>query len=275
MRVHLIPLAACLMLAACSTTRPPSSTSSGSGYAGDNVQVPPAEPLNPHANRPYTVLGKTYAPLRTSEGYQASGTASWYGTQFHGKKTSSGERFDMNALSAAHTTLPIPSYARVTNLANGKSVMVRINDRGPFHAGRLIDLSYGAAQRLDMIGSGMAQVRVEGLVAGTTVATAPTAVTGVSAKPAPVAAPPVFTPYAGDKGYFVQLGAFADADNADHLRLRMARELDWLSAKLRIETAGTLQRVQAGPFVTRAEADAVAKRIGEEMDATKPIVVSR
>lgn len=268
-------LAVCLLLAACGST----PRTSGSTNTHDSSEtVPQAEPLNPHANRPYTVLGKNYAPLASGTPYKATGTASWYGKQFHGKKTSSGERFDMNALSAAHTVLPIPSYARVTNLANGKSVVVRVNDRGPFHAGRIIDLSYAAAQRLDMTGSGMAQVQVESLVAG---APLPPAVVPKPSNNSPASTtasnspPPNFTPYSGDKGYFVQLGSFSNADNAETLRLHMARELEWLSTKLRIESAGNNQRVQVGPFINRAEAEAVAKRIGEEMDVTKPIVVSR
>lgn len=270
-------LAVCLLLAACgSTPRAPNADSSET--------VPQAEPLNPYANRPYTVLGKNYTPLSSGSGYKATGTASWYGKQFHGKKTSSGERFDMNALSAAHTVLPIPSYARVTNLANGKSVVVRVNDRGPFHAGRIIDLSYAAAQKLDMTASGMAQVQVESLVAGvplppTTVAKSTSSSSSASPSPAPSSSastpPPSFTPYSGDKGYFVQLGSFGNADNAETLRLHMARELEWLAPKLRIENAASNQRVQVGPFINRTEAEAVAKRIGEEMDVAKPIVVSR
>lgn len=266
--------ALCVLLAACSSAPPlPEST-----QAGVNETAPQAEPLSPYANRPYAVLGKSYTPLRSGVPYKATGVASWYGKQFHGKKTSSGERFDMHALSAAHTLLPIPSYARVTNLANGKSVVVRVNDRGPFHAGRIIDVSYAAAQMLDMESSGMAQVQVDSLMPSAPLPS-PVAVEVTGATPVSVSvastAVPRFTPYAGDKGFFVQLGAFTNADNAETLRLQMARELEWLAPKLRVEAAGAFQRVQVGPFIGRAEADAVAKRIGEEMGVNNPLVLSR
>lgn len=119
------------------------------------------EPLHTTANLSYKVAGKRYQPTQTIESFSQTGKASWYGPGFHGKKTSSGERFDMNTLSAAHRTLPIPSYARVTNLSNGKSVVVRINDRGPFHGNRVMDLSKAAAKELGFIHTGTANVKVE------------------------------------------------------------------------------------------------------------------
>jgi rare lipoprotein A len=125
---------------------------------------PRAEPLNHGANTPYTALGRKYVPYTSLKPYRARGVATWYGRKFQGKKTASGERYDMYAMTAAHTILPIPSYARVTNLANGKSVIVRINDRGPFHADRLIDLSYAAAYKLGYVGAGSAKVEVEALL---------------------------------------------------------------------------------------------------------------
>src|SRR5690606_18088639 len=123
--------------------------------------VPRAEPLHRFANRPYTVLGKNYTPMKTRDSYRTTGIASWYGKKFHGQKTSSGEVYDMYAMTAAHPTLPIPSDARVTNPANGKSVVVRVNDRGPFLHNRVIDLSYVAAWKLGYIGAGSARVHVE------------------------------------------------------------------------------------------------------------------
>lgn len=119
------------------------------------------EPLHKTANLSYKVAGKRYQPTKKIESFSQTGKASWYGPGFHGKKTSSGERFDMNTLSAAHRTLPIPSYARVTNLSNGKSVVVRINDRGPFHGNRVMDLSKAAAKELGFIHTGTANVKVE------------------------------------------------------------------------------------------------------------------
>lgn len=124
---------------------------------------PRAEPLREASNRPYVVLGQLYTPMTQIRPYKARGTASWYGKRFKGKSTSSGESYDMYAMTGAHTTLPIPSYARVKNLANGKSVIVRINDRGPFNPDRLIDLSYVAARRLGYIAQGSAQVEVQSI----------------------------------------------------------------------------------------------------------------
>jgi len=125
---------------------------------------PRSEPLNPGANSPYTILGRKYVPYQSLTPYRARGIASWYGRKFHGKPTSSGERYDMYAMTAAHTILPIPSYARVTNLSNGRSVVVRVNDRGPFHSERIIDLSYAAAYKLGYVNAGSASVEVEAIL---------------------------------------------------------------------------------------------------------------
>ena len=159
--------------AATAPSRP--ATPRGGGYylndgPGDNPppnleQVPDAvpkrEPLHRGAMRPYNVMGKNYAPMTRLAPYKARGTATWYGRRYHGQPTSSGEIYDMYQMTAAHTTLPIPSYARVTNVATNKSVVVRINDRGPFHSDRLIDLSYTAAYKLRLLGGGQALVEVE------------------------------------------------------------------------------------------------------------------
>ena len=128
--------------------------------------VPRAEPHHRYANNPYSVLGKEYVPLKSSLGYKAQGIASWYGRKFHGQKTSSGEPYDMYGMTAAHPTLPIPSYVRVTNPANGQAVVLRVNDRGPFHADRVMDLSYTAAWKLGLVGSGSGFVVVESVQPG-------------------------------------------------------------------------------------------------------------
>jgi rare lipoprotein A len=125
---------------------------------------PRSEPLHKYANRPYEVFGRKYVPLATVQPYHQRGVASWYGKRFHGQKTSSGETYDMYAMTAAHPILPIPSYARVTSVRTGKQVIVRINDRGPFHSNRAIDLSYAAAYRLGLIGSGSGEVEIEAIV---------------------------------------------------------------------------------------------------------------
>ncbi len=125
-----------------------------------------AEKLHPSANLSYQVKGTRYQPIQKVSNFSQEGKASWYGKQFHGRKTASGERYDMNEMTAAHRTLPIPSYAKVTNLANGKEVIVRINDRGPFHSNRVMDVSFGAAKKLGMVNTGTARVRIEQLVPG-------------------------------------------------------------------------------------------------------------
>ncbi|MEW9899625.1 septal ring lytic transglycosylase RlpA family protein [Chitinivorax sp. PXF-14] len=126
---------------------------------------PRIEPLNKFANNPYSRFGEDYVPSKELKPYQGEGIASWYGKKFHGQKTSSGERYDMFAMTAAHATLPIPSYARVTNMENGKSVIVRINDRGPFHKNRVMDLSYAAAYKLDYVAKGSARISIEAITA--------------------------------------------------------------------------------------------------------------
>lgn len=159
--------------------RPGPSTRRGGYYQDDgpaaevpeNLEsIPDAEPkwepLNRGTARPYVVFGKSYTPHSTIKPFKQRGIASWYGKKFHGQKTSSGERYDMFAMTAAHTLLPIPSYVRVTNPASGKSVVVRINDRGPFHAERIIDLSYTAAQKLGYIGRGSTAVEIEQIIPG-------------------------------------------------------------------------------------------------------------
>src|SRR5436190_11025173 len=128
--------------------------------------MPKLEPLNRFANRPYAVFGRNYIPATSLRPYKERGLASWYGRRFHNQKTSTGEPYDMYAMTAAHPTLALPSYARVTNLANGRSVVVRVNDRGPFHPGRIIDLSYAAAHRIGIAQNGSGEVEVESILPG-------------------------------------------------------------------------------------------------------------
>jgi len=128
--------------------------------------VPRSEPLSKWANRPYERFGRRYVPLTRVGPFQQKGIASWYGKRFHGNPTSSGEPYDMYKMSAAHPILPIPSFARVTNISNGRSVVVRINDRGPFHSNRIIDLSYAAAYKLGYVAAGSTRVLVEQIVPG-------------------------------------------------------------------------------------------------------------
>jgi len=169
-----LSVAALLLIAACSSAP---QKRSGGYYKDDGpgdrpppnlASIPDAqprsEPLHKYANRPYEVFGKKYVPLGAVQPFTQRGVASWYGRRFHGQKTASGETYDMYAMSAAHPTLPIPSYARVTHVASRRSVVVRINDRGPFHSGRIIDLSFAAAHRLGIDKAGSAEVIVESIV---------------------------------------------------------------------------------------------------------------
>ena len=169
--------AAMAFLAACASTGGDGPPAGAPRVNLDRVAdaKPRVEPLHPGANNPYTLQGKRYVPQRSLQPYRARGIASWYGRKFHGKRTSSGERYDMYAMTAAHTVLPIPSYARVTHLGNGRSVVVRINDRGPFHSDRIIDLSYAAAHKLGIVGDGSARVEVETILPGKIAASGKTA----------------------------------------------------------------------------------------------------
>lgn len=233
--------------------------------------VPKSEPLNASANQPYSVFGREYVPLTSVQPYKRQGTASWYGRKFHGQKTSSGEVYDMFALSAAHPTLPIPSFARVTNLGNGRSVLVRINDRGPFHSGRMMDVSYAAAHRLGFAEEAIANIEVESIVLA---AAPPAPVVVAPPKEPPPEAPPV-TPIAAEPtGLFLQLGAFSNPANAENFSARLKRELDWLPHPLSVYGRSGLYRIYLGPFRDRAEANATSRKLQEALDV-KPVVIRR
>jgi len=247
--------------------------------------VPKAEPLHRFANNPYSVFGRNYVPLRELKPYQARGIGSWYGRRYHGQKTSSGEIYDMYAMTAAHPILPIPSYVRVTNPANGKSVVVRVNDRGPFHAGREIDLSWTAAYKLGYVGQGSTLVVVESILHGQKLAAAPPQRPAQAphredegdpmiAKPAAAEPEPPLPQVQDARGHFLQLGAFGNRDNAEALRLRLARELGDLSAKLVVHSSGALYRVQLGPWPDAAAAQLAGMRLRESFGMA-PLVVQR
>lgn len=205
--------------------------------------VPRAERLHPFANRTYVALGQTYTPETKIKSYQKEGMASWYGKRFHGRKTASGEIYDMYGMTAAHPTLPIPSYVRVTSLANGKSVIVRVNDRGPFSKNRLIDLSYVAAHKLEYIGAGSTLVRVE------TIDPAEYDVTG-----APL-----------ESGIYLQLGAFKAADNADKLRKQVEKNIESPAPPVKVVLVGNLHRVTLGPYATHEAADTDSLRLQQNL----------
>lgn len=312
-----------LALAACSSvpTRGPSGeapggtgSSSGGYYLDDGPganpppnldavpdAVPRLEPLRAAANRPYTVLGTEYVPATTLKPYHEVGIASWYGRRYNGQRTSIGEIYDMYAMTAAHPTLPLPSYARVTNIATGKSVVVRVNDRGPFLRGRIIDLSYAAAYKLGIAKNGSGEVAVDAILpdGGTqsaraakpamapvvaapaaaviaTAANAPPVTTGVITTP--IAAAPDVEPAHADSsvavpgpeappvaatpaGFTVQLGAFANYSNARAFLAHVENQLAQAQVEPRIRQAGGLYRVYVGPYPAHDEAWRMGERI--------------
>jgi rare lipoprotein A len=222
--------------------------------------VPRDEPRSPFGNPPsYSVGGHRYEVLASANGYVERGVASWYGTEFHGLRTSTGESYDMFAMTAAHKTLPLPCYARVTNLSNGRHVVVRINDRGPFIANRIIDLSYSAAAKLDMIRSGTAFVQVEVLnpAAPTITAALPVnapaaqaAMTGVSNVPAaPVSA------------MYIQVGAYSRAENAAAVAQKLRGAGFQGVITLSPDAHQPLQRVRIGPISNVQQFDGVIGRL--------------
>ncbi|HEY2627704.1 MAG TPA: septal ring lytic transglycosylase RlpA family protein [Usitatibacter sp.] len=236
---------------------PPESVPSNLAEIPD--AVPRDEAYNRFANKPYTVFGRTYVPVLNKEPTKERGIASWYGKKFHGQKTASGEVYDMFAMTAAHPTLPIPSYAKVTNLKTGKSVVVRVNDRGPFHTDRVIDLSYAAASRIGIAapGSGMVEVeRVFSSTPGTPIVVATT----------PPPPPTVETAMVvEDRGLWLQIGAFASKESADIFREQAARDLSWNNEPLDVSPRDGFYRVRLGPYKNRDEADAIAQKVRESL----------
>lgn len=224
--------------------------------------MPRLEPLHRFANRPYTVFGHDYVPATSLRSYRERGLASWYGRKFHAQKTATGETYDMYAMTAAHPTLPLPSYARVTNLANGHSVVVRVNDRGPFHPGRIIDLSYAAAYRLGIAQKGSGEVEVESIVPGA----APPQLAGPLPPVAAAETPAVALPIGQEAGgYVAQLGAFANYANAQEFVGRMANQSGGLGVEPRVRQDSGLYRVYVGPYSTREEARRAADRLRDAL----------
>lgn len=210
--------------------------------------VPREEPLSRSGNSPvYEVLGKTYRVMRSASGFSERGRASWYGKKFQGRTTASGERYDMFKMTAAHRTLPLPSYVRVTNLSNGRSVIVKVNDRGPFHAGRIIDLSYAAAHRLDIIRHGHAEVQIEALEPGED------SVTVVASSPPTVPA--------AREGW-LQLGVYFDPINAISLREELLeRRFVNVQVAAGAEDGDIVHRVLLGPYPDDAAAASTLQRL--------------
>lgn len=192
---------------------------------------------------PYTVLGKTYHLIKDERAYKERGYASWYGKKFHGRRTSNGEIYDMYAMTAAHKTLPIPSYVRVTNVNNGKTAVVRVNDRGPFHSDRIIDLSYAAAQRLGIVNSGTGLVDVE-IVLPTDAAPAPRARDALNTVAPGSELPP---------NTHLQIGAFSNENSARQYAAEVGSQLSYPVIISRTQAARPVFRVRVGPFANAHE----------------------
>nr|WP_315399206.1 septal ring lytic transglycosylase RlpA family protein [uncultured Duganella sp.] len=338
---------------------PPANSGRGGYYQDDGPgDAPPAnladvpdadvrnDPLLPYSNRPYVVLGKTYTPITDNEPFTQVGMGTWYGKKFHGQRTSSGEIYDMYKMTAAHPTLPIPSYARVSNMVSGATVIVRINDRGPFHGKRAIDVSYTAALKLGLLGKGSHELKIERIlpdevdrmlatregVSGTTaprlqsqskpgarlssysgeggkqlpttpqpLVLTPKAVPAGAASVAPVvpvatagsapvvastvstasaassAKPEIEALMLGDRatavtgGFYLQLGAYARAENAELVRGKLAGNG---FSTLEVVQSGSVHRLFGGPFASRQEALQAAQGLPAGL-SLKPIVVQR
>ena len=287
-------LAAALVLAGCGSAPPkpspgvPAAPSKPGYYKDDGPgEAPPGnldaipdaqpklEPLHRFANRPYTVFGREYVPATSLRPYKERGIASWYGRKFHGEKTSIGETYDMYAMTAAHPTLPLPSYARVTGVASGKSVVVRVNDRGPFLHGRVIDLSYAAAARIGIAQKGSGEVEVEAIIPGETVlaAAAPLPPVETAAMPAAAESGPPIPVAPSDGGFVVQLGAFSNYANAQNFQGRLANQLAPLGVEAKVRQVGGLFRVFVGPYPAREDARREADRLRDTLGLSTTVGV--
>ncbi len=282
----------------------PAAGSGKGGYyqddgPGDNpppnlADVPDAEvknePLSTRSNKPYVVFGKTYTPITNDKPFTQSGIASWYGKKFHGQKTSSGELYDMYKMTAAHPTLPIPSYAKVTSRESGKQIIVRINDRGPFHPGRIIDVSYTAALKLGLLGKGSHEVELERIVPSEidrivaarkqapVVAAKPAAPPGGGAPPEIAALmlegkalPAADTASVGS--FYVQFGAYSEMDRAEAARERLQAS-GVFQQVVDIVRGGGLMRLMGGPFLSREAAKEAIDKIPGAL-RFRPFIVKR
>lgn len=253
---YIVVIAGLTLLGGCtSTSQQPYIVSSDSApknppknLANIPNAVPKAEPLSKYGNKPvYSVDGETYHVLKSSAGYDAKGIASWYGVKFNGRRTSSGEPYDMYGMTAASKVLPLPTYVRVTNLDNGRQVVVKVNDRGPFHQNRIIDLSYTAAYKLGVLPTGTALVRVQAISSHTPYQEAVTHVQPSHPK------------------IYLQVAALSNHKNAELLVQRLQRQV---KEPVILRTAGTnshpIYRVQIGPLSDVSLSDALYKKIKHE-----------
>lgn len=257
-------LVALLALPGCSLLRrAPEAPSPGAGMPApprDLASIPDAvpreEPRSRYGNpESYEVFGRRYKVMKSAKGHVERGLASWYGPGFHAERTSSGEPYDMYSMTAAHKTLPIPAYVRVTNLENGRSVVVRVNDRGPFVGDRIIDLSYTAAWKLDMLRAGTAKVEVRVLEPGRRAPPPPVVAAATASAPAA-------SPATGGGGRMLQVGSFGSRANADALAARLkASGIDGASVSEADVGGRRLYRVRVGPVADAAQAAQLTDRL--------------
>lgn len=276
---------AALMLSACmSPYRGGVVQDSAPSYRLDPDTILDATPRKDAITRagnknPYTVLGKTYHLLPSSEGYRQQGIASWYGTKFHGRPTANGEAYNLYGMTAAHRTLPIPAYVKVTNLANNRTAIVRVNDRGPFHSDRIIDLSYAAALKLGFADQGTARVLVEAI--------SPKPIVPKPVTPKPIASEPIpskpITPAVAQadiadttpidaEQYFLQVGAFKSLALANNLRANLLQKIPHDVLIKASEPAG-FYRVQLGPLSSYAQVQQVSEQL-LELDISQPKLIT-
>jgi len=278
---------------------------SGGGYylddgPGDNPPkdidsipnaIPKNEPYLARANKPYKALGTTYKPMTSWQPYKEQGVASWYGKRYHGQKTSSGEVYDMYSMSAAHTTLPLPSYAKVTNPANGRFVIVRVNDRGPFKGNRIIDLSYAAAYQLRFASAGSTLVEVEAIdpknaasyTQATPITASPVQLNPEQPKPASTQTTDIATGASVSSTsvtnttpviiqYFVQAGAFKNEANAELLTKRIQSLEIAPNTGINSVYNNGLYRLKLGPYDNKSDADSVAAKVRKQLNLSAIIV---
>jgi rare lipoprotein A len=278
------------VLAGCGGLPGTSAERDGPGEHRDVSHVPDAVPRVEPRSRggnpvSYVVFGRQYHTLQSSRGFTERGIASWYGRKFHGRRTSNGEVYDMYSMSAAHKKLPIPTYVEVTNLENGRKVVVRVNDRGPFHDNRIIDLSYAAASRIGMLGNGTALVEIRAIdpaapktppqLAQAPGATAQSArVVQIAAATAATAAPPAAPAGAAPAPrIYLQAGAFSDSGNAERMRMRLEQGLARHVRVIPVAAdSGPVHRVQVGPLASVEVADQVSTQMSQ-LGISEPLVV--
>jgi len=261
-RPHLLSLSLVLLISACGTAKNNRYSIHQDRAPDNNVDIshvpdaiPRNEPRSKYGNpSSYKVRGRTYRVMNSSQGYKARGVASWYGKKFHGHRTSSGETYDMYAMSAAHKKLPLPSWVRVTHLGNGRSVIVKVNDRGPFHDSRLIDLSWAAAKKLGITSTGTGVVEVEAI----------DPLHYQQTHSSPISQTKPSTPQTSQYQLYLQAGAFVSRSNAQQLQNKLERRLQNQNIRAVYSEAKGLYRVRIGPLSNIDEADQLAEKISQQ-----------